>query len=142
MKMQEVITQLRELAPVAAASSRLALKNAEDLRVVFLDLQHAQSFESMKALADLAHNKLTDMFVNLDNCANDTGKLQALNESYKEKLGPRGPKKPKDATGQQMLPGIGGEGGTPTTVGETTMNDTSTTGGRTTPSFIRSGRHG
>lgn len=106
MKMQEVITQLRELAPVAAASARCALKNAEDLRVVFLDLQNAQSFESMKALAVLAHNKLTDMFVNLDNCANDTGKLQALNESYKEKLGPRGPKKPKDAPGQQMLPGI------------------------------------
>lgn len=128
MKMQEVITQLRELAPVAAASARCALKNAEDLRVVFLDLQNAQSFESMKALAVLAHNKLTDMFVNLDNCANDTGKLQSLNESYKEKLGPRGPKKPKDAPGQQMLPGIGGEGGTPTTMGETTMSDTSSMG--------------
>lgn len=128
MKMQEVITQLRELAPVAAASARCALKNAEDLRVVFLDLQNAQSFESMKALAVLAHNKLTDMFVNLDNCANDTGKLQALNESYREKLGPRGPRKPKDAPGQQMLPGIGGDGGTPTTMGETTASDTSTQG--------------
>lgn len=105
MKMQEVITQLREIAPVAAASARCALKNAEDLRVVFLDLQNAQSFESMKALANLAHNKLTDMFVNLDNCASDTGELQALNESYKEKLGPR-QRKPKDAPGQQMLPGM------------------------------------
>jgi hypothetical protein len=68
-----------------------------------MDLQNAQSFESMKALAKLAQNKLTDMFVDLDNCANDTGKLQALNESYKEKLGPRGPKKPKDCPGQLTM---------------------------------------
>lgn len=105
MKMQEVITQLRELAPVAAASSRLALKNAEDLRTVFMDLQNAQSFESVKALAKLAQNKLTGIFASLGRCACDTGKLQALNESYKEKLGPR-QRKPKDAPGQQMLPGM------------------------------------
>jgi hypothetical protein len=38
-----------------------------------------------------------------------------MNAEYKEKIGPR-TKKPKDADGQQMLPGLGDEGGMTTEV--------------------------
>lgn len=142
MKMQEVITQLREIAPGVALNTESALNDFDQLRLMLTDALRANSVESVRALVKSCSDKAESVRLALEWARNKAGQLQQVNAAYKERLGPRGPKKPKDAPGQQMLPGIGGEGGTPTTIGETTMNDTSTTGGRATPSFIHSGRHG
>ena len=135
--MQEVIVRLRQLAPEAADNVDLAIKDFYVLKDLLSDLQACVSSSTREAVLKLIDERSRGLAGFLNIAQDATSKLQELNLSYKEKLGPRGPKKPKDAPGQQMLPGIGGEGGTPTTT-----SDTSTAGGRTTPSFIQSGRHG
>ena len=105
MRMQEVITQLRELAPAAAHNARQAYGGIVSLKSILEDASHAQSMESIVALLKLASDKLMDTWTLFGNCADITRRLQELNESYKEKIGPRA-KKPKDAPGQMELPGI------------------------------------
>ncbi len=136
MKMQEVIVRLRELAPEAAQNVDLAIKDFYVMKDLLSDLQACVSLSTREAVLKLIGERSQGLSEYLDAAQSATSKLQELNESYREKLGPRA-KKPKDAEGQQMLPGFGGEGGTPTTMG-----DMSTAVGRTTPSFIQSGRHG
>ena len=150
MKMQEVITQLRELAPAAAENTEFAESLMCDLVGVMEDMQNATTLTAVKAIAAEAFKQSLVVQQHIVHATKAAKALQDLNKSYKEKLGPRGPKKPKDCPGQQILPGIGDEGGTPTevAVGETSTGETSTTGGGTpttwgrTPSFMRSGRHG
>lgn len=117
MKMQEVITRLRELAPKAEINVRAACEDFENLRDVLNDADRTLSPVSMRALlaacsekADMVSKALCEARVSVDN-------LATVNREYKEKLGPRGPKKPKDAEGQQMLPGLGDKGGTSATAG-------------------------
>ena len=135
MKMQEVITKLREEAPLLDKCSKSVDATFQKAWGLFDDFRRAESDAGRMLLADAvcaALNEFAGKYRTL-RCSIETVCL--MNAEYKEKLGPRS-KKPKDAQGQQMLPGFGDEGGTPTTTGET-----STTGGRT-PSFAQSGRHG
>lgn len=136
MKMQEVIVRLRQLAPEAADNVDLAIKDFYVMKDLLSDLQACVASSTREAVLKLIAERSLGLAGYLNIAQDATRKLQELNESYKEKLGPRGPKKPKDAEGQQMLPGLEDVGGAPTTMGET-----STTGGRT-PSFMQSGRHG
>lgn len=105
MRMQEVIMQLRELAPVAAARAKAASEGARELTAILSDAERADSVESLRALVELAGKKATQLYCALDTCEDKTRALQQVNEAYKEKLGPRA-KKPKDAPGQMELPGI------------------------------------
>jgi len=135
MKMQEVILRLRESAPAVETCTRDALRGFDSLHDVLRDASHTGSQESLRSLLSLCLEKSQYIRGLLQNASAEAEKLNGVNMAYREKLGPRA-KKPKDAPGQQMLPGFEDEGGTPTTMG-----DTPTMMGRT-PSFMQSGRHG
>lgn len=135
MKMQEVILRLRELAPEAAQNVDLAIKDFYVMKDLLSDLQACVSSSTREAVLKLI-DKRQLMLAECLSCAQDaTNKLQELNESYKEKLGPR-TKKPKDIEGQQVLPGLEDEGGTLITRADTLSTRADT------PHFMRSGRHG
>lgn len=138
MKMQEVILRLRELAPEAATAVDLAIKDFYVMKDLLSDLRTCVSSSTREAVLKLISERSLGLAGFLDAAQDATSKLQELNESYKEKIGPR-TRKPKDAEGQQMLPGLEDEGGTPTTMGDTSTSVTSV--GRA-PSFMQSGRHG
>lgn len=135
MKMQEVIVRLRELAPEAAQNVDLAIKDFYVMKDLLSDLQACVSSSTREAVLKLISERSRGLSEYLDAAQNATSRLQELNESYKEKLGPR-TKKSKDAEGQQMLPGMEGvvmEESSDMSVRATTCR---------TPSWITSGRHG
>lgn len=102
MKMQEVITQLRELAPVAAENTAFAETLMCELVGVMGDMANATTLTASKAIAAEALKQaktVQDCIVTATKAAKE---LQDLNASYKEKLGPRA-KKPKDCPGQMNL---------------------------------------
>lgn len=142
MKMQDVITKLREEAPLLDKCSKDVDATFQKVRGLFVDFRRAESAEGQGILADA----VVAAFIEFEGayrtlrCSVETVCL--MNAEYKEKIGPR-TKKPKDAEGQQMLPGLETDGDTPTTQGDTptTMGGTPTTQGYT-PSFMQSGRHG
>ena len=142
MKMQEVITKLREEAPLLEKCSKDVDAAFQKVRGLFVDFRRAESVEGQGILADA----VVAAFIEFEGeyrtlrCSVETVCL--VNAEYKEKLGPR-TKKPKDAEGQQTLPGFEADGGTSTTQGDmsTTQGDMPTTQANT-PSFILSGRHG
>lgn len=103
MKMQEVIVRLRKLAPEAAENVDLAVKDFCVMKDLLGDLQACVSPSTREAVLKLIGERSMGLSRFLDAAQDATSKLQELNESYKEKLGPR---KPKDAPGQQMLPGM------------------------------------
>lgn len=119
--MQDVIGKLREEAPLLdkyVKSTDVKFHKAWDL---FVDFCRAESDKGRGLLADavcVALNEFAEEYRTL-RCSVEN--VCMMNAGYKEKLGPRA-KKPKDAKGQQMLPGLGDVGVTPatTTVGETT----------------------
>lgn len=105
MKMQEVILRLRELAPKAAQNVDLAIKDFCVMKDLLSDLQACVSSSTREAVLRLIDKRQRELAECLA-CAQDaTNKLQELNESYKEKLGPR-TKKSKDDPRQQDLPGF------------------------------------
>lgn len=106
MKMQEVITQLRDIAPGVALNTESALNDFDQLRLMLSDALRANSVESVRALVKSCSDKAESVRLALEWARNKAEQLQRVNAAYKEKLGPRGPKKPKDAPGQQMLPGL------------------------------------
>lgn len=105
MKMQEVIVRLRELAPEAAQNVDLAIKDFYVLKDLLGDLRVCVSSSTREAVLKLIGERSLGLSRYLDAAQDATDKIRKLNESYKEKLGPRA-KKPKDAEGQQMLPGM------------------------------------
>lgn len=135
MKMQDVITKLREEAPLLEKCSKDVDAAFQKVRGLFVDFRRAESAEGQGILADA----VVAAFIEFEGeyrtlrCSVETVCL--MNAEYKEKIGPR-TKKPTDVDGQQMLPGLEDEGRTPTT-----MDGTPTTMGGT-PSFMQSGRHG
>lgn len=135
MKMQEVITKLREEAPLLDKCAKDVDFHFERATGLARDLEYATSDDGRKLLRNELAKAMTDFGCAYRQLRCSVETVCLMNREYKEKLGPRA-KKPNDAEGQQMLPGFGDEGGTPTTMGET-----STTGGGT-PSFMQSGRHG
>lgn len=105
--MQEVIGKLRELAPAAAENTAFAETLMCELVGVMEDMQNATTLTACKAIAAEAFKQcqtVQDAVVKATKAAKD---LQAVNEAYREKLGPRGPRKPKDAPGQMDLFGEG-----------------------------------
>ena len=136
MKMQEVITKLREEAPLLEKCAKNADVLFNKAWGLFDDFRRAESDAGRMLLADAVCSALNEFAGEYRTLRVSVETVCLVNAEYREKLGPRA-KKHKDAEGQQMLPGLEDVGGTPTTIG-----DTSTTGGRTTPSFIQSGRHG
>lgn len=135
MKMQEVIVRLRELAPEAAQNVDLAIKDFYVMKDLLRDLQACVSSSTREAVLKLIDGRQLGLAKFLSLAQDATDKLQELNESYKEKLGPRA-KKPKDAEGQQMLPGIGDESGMLSTTGGMSITPSKTS------SFMQNGRHG
>lgn len=105
MKMQEVITKLRKLAPVAADSTSFAESLMCELVGVMEDMANATTLTASKAIAAEALKQVKTVQESVVVATKAAKELQDLNASYKEKLGPRA-KKPKDAPGQQMLPGM------------------------------------
>ena len=105
MKMQEVIVRLRVLAPEAAYNVDLAIKDFCVLKDLLSDLRTCVSSSTREAVLKLIDERSLGLAGFLNVAQDATSKLQELNESYKERLGPR-TKKPKDAPGQQMLPGL------------------------------------
>ena len=126
MKMQEVITQLRELAPVAAENAAFAETLMCELVGVMEDMKNATTLTACKAISSEAYRQVLVVQQHIVHATKSTKALQDLNRSYKEKLGPRGPKKPKDAPGQMDL----------------FDPEKRTDSPASTPSFIMSGRHG
>lgn len=109
MRMQEVIKKLRELAPVAELNVRAACEDFENLRDVLKDTDRTISPVSLRALLAACSDKADLVFEALGHARASIDALADVNREYKEKIGPRGPKKPKDAPGQMELPGISGE---------------------------------
>ena len=128
MKMQEVITKLREEAPLLDKCTKDVDFHFERATGLARDLEYATSDDGRKLLRNELAKAMTDFGCAYRQLRCSIETVCLMNREYKEKLGPRA-KKPKDAEGQQMLPGLGDEGGTPTTMGGT-------------PSFMQSGRHG
>lgn len=113
MKMQEVITQLREIAPGVALNTRSALDDFDQLRLMLSDALRANSVESVRALVKSCSDKAGSVRLALEWARDKAEQLQRVNAAYKEKLGPRA-KKPKDAPGQQVFDfAISTTGGTP-----------------------------
>ena len=115
MKMQDVITKLREEAPLLNKCSKDVEAAFQKVRGLFVDFRRAESVEGQGILADA----VVAAFIEFEGayrtlrCSIETVCL--VNAEYKEKIGPR-TKKSKDADGQQMLPGLDDEGGTTTEV--------------------------
>lgn len=129
MKMQDVITKLREEAPLLDKCSKIVDGSFQRLCGLLDDFRSAKSDEGRKVLADAIGDEMNVFGAEYRTLRCSVETVCLVNAEYKEKLGPR-TKKPKDAEGQQMLPGLEDVGGTPTVEG------------RTTPSFMQSGRHG
>ena len=105
MKMQEVITKLREEAPLLDKCSKSVDAAFNKAWGLFDDFRRAESEAGQRLLADTvcaALNEFAGKYRTL-RCSVET--VCMVNAEYKEKLGPR-VKKPKDAPGQQMLPGL------------------------------------
>ena len=105
MKMQDVIGKLREEAP-------LLEKCAKDVDTVFNrafglfdDFRRAESEAGRMLLADAVCNALNDFAGSYRTLRCSIENVCMVNAGYKEKLGPRA-KKPEDAEGQLMLPGM------------------------------------
>lgn len=109
MRMQEVITKLRELAPVVATNTKSALDDFAQLHLMLSDALRANSIESVRTLVKACFDKAEAVRLGLQWAKDSAEQLQNTNADYKEKIGPRGPRKPKDAPGQMELPGISGE---------------------------------
>ena len=128
MKMQDVIAKLREEAPLLDKCSRNVDVVFNKALGLFDDFRRAESEEGQRLLAGAVCAALTEFAGEYRTLRCSIETVCLVNAEYKEKLGPR-VKKPKDAEGQQMLPGLEDEGGTSTTMSGT-------------PSFVTSGRHG
>ena len=105
MKMQEVIVKLRKLAPVAADSTSFAEALMCELIGVMEDMANATTLTASKAIAAEALKQAKAVQDSVVAATKAAKELQALNASYKERLGPKA-RKPKDAPEQPTLPGL------------------------------------
>ena len=115
MKMQEVITKMREIVPHAASAASTAKEQMDAAYFLFQDFSKCASSDARAALEkrleelmDAAKVAVGRTFVHVSN-------LSDLNSGYTRRLGP---KQKKDDPRQEDLPGF------------------------ETPSFVTSGRHG
>lgn len=115
MKMQDVITKLREEAPLLDKCSKNVDATFNRAWGLFDDFRRAESEAGRMLLADAVCSALNDFAGEFRTLRCSIETVCLMNAEYKEKIGPR-TKKPKDADGQQMLPGLGDEGGMTTEV--------------------------
>lgn len=115
MKMQDVITKLREEAPLLDKCSKNVDATFNRAWGLFDDFRRAESEAGRMLLADAVCSALNDFASEFRTLRCSIETVCLMNAEYKEKIGPR-TKKPKDAEGQQMLPGLGDEGGMTTEV--------------------------
>lgn len=134
MKMQDVIGKLREEAPLLDKCSKDVDAAFHKAWGLFDDFRRAESDAGRMLLADAVCAALTKFAGEYRTLRCSIETVCLVNAEYKEKLGPR-TKKPKDAEGQQMLPGLGDKGMNPTTVtmDETTMDEPAVGGLLITP---------
>lgn len=105
MKMQEVITKLREEAPLLDKCAKDVDETFQKAWGLFDDFRRAESEAGQRLLADAvcaALNEFAGKYRTL-RCSVET--VCMVNAEYKEKLGPR-KAKPKDDPRQQDLPGF------------------------------------
>ena len=105
MKMQEVIVQLRKLAPVAADNASFAESLMCELVGVMEDMTNATTLTASKAIAAEALKQAKTVQDSVVIATKAAMELQNLNASYKEKLGPR-TKEAKLVLVQPTLPGM------------------------------------
>lgn len=141
MKMQDVIAKLREEAPLLDKCSKNVDAVFQKAWGLFDDFRRAESEEGQRLLADAVCAALSEFAGEYRTLRCSIENVCLVNAEYKEKLGPR-VKKPKDAEGQQMLPGLEDVGGAPTTTGETETTGESSGMSARTPAWTTSGRHG
>ena len=105
MKMQEVIAKLREEAPLLDRCSKSVDAAFNKAWGLFDDFRRAESEAGQRLLADAVCAALNEFSGEYRTLRCSIENVCTVNAEYKEKLGPRA-KKPKDAPGQQMLPGM------------------------------------
>lgn len=116
MKMQDVITKLREEAPFLDKHSKSVDETFHRMCGLLDDFRSVKSDEGRKILADAIGDEMNLFGVGYRTLRRSIETVCMVNAEYKEKLGPR-TKKPKDAEGQQMLPGLEADGGPLITLG-------------------------
>ena len=114
MKMQDVITKLREEAPLLDKFSKNVDAAFNKAWGLFDDFRRAESEAGRMLLADAVCTALNDFAKEFRTLRCSIETVCLMNAEYKEKIGPR-TKKPKGDDGQPMLPGLD-EGGTTTEV--------------------------
>lgn len=106
MRMQEVITKLREEAPLLDKCTKDVDETFQKAWGLFDDFRRAESDAGRMLLSDAVCEALKDFAGKYRQLRCSVETVCLVNAEYKEKIGPRGPRKPKDAPGQQMLPGM------------------------------------
>lgn len=109
MKMQEVIMKLREEAPLLDKCSKDVDETFQKAWGLFDDFRRAESDAGRMLLSDAVCEALNDFAGKYRQLRCSIEAVCLMNREYKEKIGPRGPKKSKDAPGQMELPGISSE---------------------------------
>lgn len=105
MKMQEVIAKLREEAPFLDRSSKIVDEEFQRLCGLMDDFCSARSATGRRTLAAAIGDEMNVFCSEYRTLRHSIETLCLVNAEYKEKLGPR-TKKPKDAEGQMILPGM------------------------------------
>lgn len=137
MKMQDVITKLREEAPLLEKCSKDVDATFQRAWGLFDDFRRAESDAGRMLLADAVGTAMNEFASTYRALRYSIETVCMVNAEYKEKIGPR-KAKPKDDPRQQMLPGLEDEG----VDGAPTMMDGTPVTMCKTPSFMQSGRHG
>ena len=105
MKMQEVIAKLREEAPLLDKRSKDVNATFQKAWGLFDDFRRAESEAGQRLLADAVCGALNEFAGKYLELQRSIETVCLVNAEYREKLGPR-KAAPKDAPGQQMLPGF------------------------------------
>ena len=105
MKMQDVIAKLREEAPLLEKCAKAVDVYFERAEGLARDLEHAGSEDGRRVLRNELVKALADFGNEYNQLRCSVETVCLVNAQYREKLGPR-TRKPKDAPGQQILPGM------------------------------------
>lgn len=105
MKMQEVITKLREEAPLLDKCAKDVDETFQKAWGLFDDFRRAESEAGQRLLADAVCEALNEFAGKYRTLRRSVETVRMVNAEYREKLGPK-KVKPKDDPRQQNLPGF------------------------------------
>lgn len=105
MKMQEVITKLREEAPLLDKCAKDVDETFQKAWGLFDDFRRAESEAGQRLLADAVCEALNEFAGKYRTLRCSVENVCMVNAEYREKLGPKA-KRPKDDPRQQDLPGF------------------------------------